>query len=287
MHELPRIPWPQYFLDRVGGELPVDYVTFDTETTGFSPTDDLILSWGHVLVRNRVPVARLSFLINWFEGGLVPHDEIRFLLKKVRRYMSFADKEIGIDEERLRTEGVSPLKCLPEMHRQLCKWMSDELLLVGHNAVNYDYRMLQGMFTDFSVGDFRLHKDALFDTGSVVKSLALLHDRTYMPKLGESLVDYSKRLIYKHAPGVKWGLDGPEVAKFDLVKYGVDRTKFHTADNDALAVHGIFETFRDLIDVVGVKPAVNKRAQSEKTKQKVRQSKIEKSGKRRKRQRNR
>lgn len=261
--ELPRIKWPQYFLDRFGGQLPDDYITFDVETTGFDPRRDLIVQWGHKQITGRKvdDAGSDDFFINWFEGGLVPEDEVRFLIRKSQRSMTLSDKATVIDEERMRS-GRDPMECLPHLFQLFNQWKQQKTLLVGHNAVAFDYRMLDAMFSQFSVGELTIDDDHIFDTGAIVKALVSEPSGKLVPRLGETALAYSRRLIYSRQPGVKWGLDGPEVAKFDVERFGVKTANYHESGNDSLAVHGIFETFRGLIDIVGTRPTAGPAART-------------------------
>ena len=236
--------WPASFMQRMGGSLPDDYFCFDTETTGFSRDKDVIVEWGHVLIRDRKPANKINLVINWLASDLVPHQFIIDKLAKVKRGMALHGKHYRITPQVMEEEGVEPEKALPFIY-DMCRQIQDNNeLFVAHNGWNYDATMVYNHFESFGVGDFAWRDDDMFDTGAVIKALALVDNPKSYPRPDESLRAYFKRIIAWRVKGLKWGLDGPAVAGMNLEEFGVDPNLMHTAGNDALAVHGLMERIR-------------------------------------------
>ena len=57
--------WPATFRKLYGGGWPRDYFVIDVETTGLDLQNDLIVEFGHCLVRNGTVVDRLTTIVDW------------------------------------------------------------------------------------------------------------------------------------------------------------------------------------------------------------------------------
>ena len=146
--------WTPHFMKMCGGTFPVDYTTFDTETSGFSPARDVIVEWGHCIVRDRKVVDQNSILINWFGSGLIDDTWLAQSLLRVQRHMADDGRNFAITEERLRDEGSSPEEILPWMHEFLMTLLDSDEILVCHNGWRFDVRMLESHFKGFMEEDF-------------------------------------------------------------------------------------------------------------------------------------
>lgn len=237
--------WPDYFLAQMGGGIPTDYFCFDTETTGFSREHDVIVEWGHVVVRDCKPVDKVNLVINWIGSGLVDDDYVISALARVRRRMAVEGKHYRITPEVMREEGISPEEALPFIYNMCCKVQENNEIFAAHNGLNYDASMLLAHFKDFGVGEYSWRPNDIFDTGGAVKALRLGRDPKSSPRKGETLRDYFKRLVAMRVAGLRWGLDGPYVAGMNLQRFDIDLEDAHVAGNDALVVHGIVEHLRE------------------------------------------
>jgi hypothetical protein len=264
--------WSESFTQLYGGRFPDSYFCFDVETTGFSRDRDVVVEWGHCLVRNRQPVDRISVIINWFGSGLLGPDGDEWLstqLRKVKRRMELNGRSFHVTEEVMRERGVSPHKVLPWLLDLLDEIREQSMMFVSHNGWNYDYEMLQAHFRDFVDEEWELGDNQMFDTGAIEKATLIVaeeHDTSVLPRADDTLKSYFKRIAYRRAPGIKWNLDGWCVQKYDLVeKHGVDVSQTHSADYDAWLLHLLMEEFRHLAgatepSVPKIKDAVPKSA---------------------------
>jgi len=292
--------WSQDFRNQYGDRFPVDYTCFDTETTGFSRDSDLIVEWGHCIVRDREVTDRLNVIINWFGAGLVPDEWISTALKRVARKVKLnTGNTFHVTEEKMKKKGVPVDEALPWIHELLTTVIDNGEFLVSHNGWNYDFEMIHAHFRDFMEVEFDIPPNQMIDTGAVEKASQMVEDDRIHPKPGETLKAYFKRVAYFRAPGVTWNLGDWCFHKYRLgEKYGADPSKAHQAGYDAWMLHLLMEEFRGMIEIPTepeaprIQPALKTRNPNvSKTRRAVKreaQQGIQQAGKkRRRRQRNR
>src|SRR6478736_4382881 len=80
--------WQPWFIEHFGGSFPKSYFTYDVESSGFSRKEDMILEWGHCLVRDGEIVDRNNVVINWFKcPESISAAQLRFKLDRVAQSM--------------------------------------------------------------------------------------------------------------------------------------------------------------------------------------------------------
>lgn len=241
--------WQPWFTQQYGGSLPRSYLCYDIETSGFSREHDVILEFGHCLVHDGKLVDRNSVVLNWFLHDTVPHSYLREQLANVARNMQIECKSWRLTERVLEEEGIHPITALPYIFDLLSICQNQGLLMVTSNGWNFDNPMLVSHFEQDLEKSFTFNSNQIFDVGCIVKASQLVEENQgALPKLGESLLAYFKRISGWRAQGVysnlafcvkKYGLDQ---------KYNVDLTKLHTASEDAYVLHLLMEEFRTLLE---------------------------------------
>jgi hypothetical protein len=239
--------WGPVFRQRYGGSLvPDDYFTFDLETSGFHQTRDVILEWGHCLVRDRKVVDRSSFLVNWYDHPVVPPNYITSQLERIAQAMRVNNRSWRITPELLKTQGIPPHKFIPWLFEYLTTVKNEGYLFVSHNGVNFDSKRVQSHFEQDLGKQFDFGEDQVFDTGAIEKASQMLDVEKSLPRPGETLRAYFSRIAYCKAPGVFWNIEDC-VKKYQLVdKYKLDPSRLHSAGEDAFALHCLMEEFRHL-----------------------------------------
>lgn len=239
--------WSPEFQAQFGGRLPDDYCTFDTETTGFNRKKDLIVEWGHCLVRDRQPVDRLNLIINWMEAPeLIPGIDVAELLERVRHRMAINEKEFHITPQIMQEQGVSPHEALPFIRDFLVKIRSNGELLASQNGWGFDVKMLATHFEDFLEDEFVLDDNEMLDVGAIIKASQMLDNENVFPRPGETLGGYCRRVMAMRAKGVKWNIEYA-FEEYGLgQRLGLSADELHGAGADAYALHGLIERIREL-----------------------------------------
>jgi DNA polymerase III epsilon subunit-like protein len=232
----------------LGGKWPRDYVCFDLETSGFAKKSDVIVEWGHCIVRDCKVVKKLGMVINWYGSGLLEYGDggLTRRLQRVREGMAADGRTFRITPAVMRKEGVSPEVALPWMFEFLSMLQSQEEMLVVHNGWKFDIEMIENHFLNCMGERFEFDPNRVIDTGAIEKASQIFDDYRAVPQPGETLKDYFLRIANWRLPGVKWNLDTWCMEKYDLAgKYGADPEKAHTAEHDAWLLHLLMEEFRE------------------------------------------
>lgn len=250
--------WQPWFTQQYGGTFPVNRFHYDVESSGFSRKDDVIVEWGHCMVRDGKVVDRNNVVINWFLcPDSIPADRLRYQLERVAREMRQAARSWRLTEKILREEGVHPDKAIPWIYDLLTSVQDQGMMLVSHNGWNFDNPMLLEHFKQDMNKDFVFNPNQLFDTGCIEKATQLMevNPERALPQQGESLLAYFKRISGWRATGVYHNLDSHCVKKYRLVeKYGIDPYALHTAGEDAYVLHLLMEEFKLLTEAQQVDP---------------------------------
>jgi len=251
--------WQPWFTKQYGGAFPVDRFHYDVESSGFSRKDDVIVEWGHCMVRDGKVVDRNNIVINWYKcPEAIPPSRLTNQLERIRREMRNQGRSWRLTEEVLRDEGVHPDKAIPWIYELLTEVQQQGMMLVSHNGWNFDNPMLVEHFRQDLNKEFAFNPNQIFDTGCIEKASQLMseHPERALPKEGETLLDYFKRISGWRASGVYSNLDTHCLKKYKLVeKYGLDPTKMHTAGEDAYALHCLMEEFKVLCEACKTPPA--------------------------------
>lgn len=236
--------WPAEFRRLYGGSWPTSYVTLDTETCGFSLKRDVVVEIGHCLVEDGVVTDRLNLVLDWSNHPVVPADYVKRRLEEVRRAMAADGRAYGMTWERMCAEGIRPEKALAFYHKLLATFASAGLPFALHNGF-FDEEMLAHNFAGFGVdpAGFAL-PPVWFDTASIEKANQLAGDPDALPRPGETLRTYFRRLKYMSRGNVKCNLCEHCAVKYRFAeKYGVDMAQAHGAGFDAYLVHLLMQEF--------------------------------------------
>jgi len=211
--------WPDWFRSRYGSRWPRDYLAFDVETTGLSLTEDLVVEWGHCLVRDAQVVDQATMLIDWTSCVHLDQDWLVARLAAVQAQLQAAGRTYSVSWERLRREGVAPAEALAQIDELARSLLQSGGCLVAHNGYGFDEQASQ------VPGDARV-----------------------LPQPGDSLRQYFSRVRALSLPGVRSNLDTHCYQKY-LAELGVDRSRLHQAQQDAYCCHLLMEVWRKEADL--------------------------------------
>jgi DNA polymerase III epsilon subunit-like protein len=251
LQDADHVHWTQLFHRWHGRDLPLDYLTFDLETTGFStkPGGDLPIDIGWVVVRGGEVVHRGHRLLNWVD--YCDMDEMWLDAKLSRIRDAFRDKHQVWPYyiENLREEGESPYVVLDFFLKLLRRngESKDGLAgakLVGQNAWSFDVAMLTNVFQEALGQTYDFAENDMYDVGCMEKAILAGDLEPYPGEL--TLKEYFLRVAKANRPGVHWNADAC-ARRYRLdERYGIDFNKLHTAEADAYVSHLMFEEHRAL-----------------------------------------
>lgn len=222
---------------------PESYLVVDVETSGFDPALDVLVDVGWCLVRNRQIVDRGGTVLNWYQHPIINWQWLCSRLDNCRANMAKKGKVYQYSGERLFT-GEPADTVLNDFAGLLADVLTRGQLIVGHNAWFFERRLIDASLHKFLGRRLPWHENAIFDTGLIEKA----SQQNRMPWAGDTLSSWYKRC---QAPplNVKWSLDEHCVPKYRLERrYGFDLSKLHTAEEDAVVSHYLFETYRDIAE---------------------------------------
>lgn len=233
--------WSRQFQRLVGG-LPVDYMVFDLETTGFSRQRDLPLDIGFVIVRDRQIAYQGNFVLDWTRYKGVDQRWLAYRLEDCGYRVRAKGVNWVYTRNYLRKHGCNPLESLSEFHDLL--WVNRDAgaHLVAHNGWSFDLAMLHNLFAECS-GTFRCRDDELYDTGGMEKAMQLKE----LPQAGDTLRGFFSRVISRRVAGLTWNVAAC-VQRWGLMTPDAPFTEdqFHTASADCWFTHRLFEKHREL-----------------------------------------
>ncbi len=235
--------WPEWFRERIGA-WPLDYCTFDVETTGFGK-DDLLTGVGHCLVCDGKVIDRLELIVDLDSDPDIDSQWLAHKLARLDEQMRGGGGIIRGLYERMRREGL-PLREVLAFYAELF----DTLLAGGvrfaaHNGYRFDEVVLARHFERIGRRNFTLGDDFLFDTCALERANQLTDRPQALPRRDDTLRSYCRRLLHVHGPGVQSNLDTHCCSKYGFaVKYGLDMKQAHTAAFDSFLVHLLMEEFR-------------------------------------------
>lgn len=189
---------------------PRTYVVFDFETSGLDHLTDKITEIGALKIVNGQEVDRLNILIKW--PDLVLSEKITELT--------------GITQKMLDDDGVSP-----EIALEAMKGFIDNLILIGHNVWNFDFKFLDQFFKPTGE-QWQYWMDNFIDTAAHCKAFKIGIDR----KFNQSYESWVAEVMTTKAFGVKFnvGLMCDEL--------GIDKSiGQHRAMNDVLLTNEIYK----------------------------------------------
>jgi hypothetical protein len=244
--------WDSRFIARYGSTFPSSYLCFDTEFTGRSVTNDLVVEIGHVLVEDGKVIDRLNLILNWYDHPQAHTFNLDYRLNIMK-------KRLGDDwkftPQLLKTQGINPLKALKFYHKLFKLWADRKMFFVAQNGVNADEAMLRGNFSRFINKSFDLPEDGYFDTGAIFKAFSIWNSESenvkpyksyILPGKHETLKSYFSRVCNTRITGVYWSLKFI-LEHFNLLqKHNLSTSDLHSAGFDALCLHYIMEEYRNL-----------------------------------------
>jgi DNA polymerase III epsilon subunit-like protein len=225
-------------------DYPGDYFVFDLETTGVNPHQDLIVEVGWAVVRRRQVVNWDGLLLDWTRCRGVDQDWLRESLARLAQIYAEKGRTWHIPYERLAAEGVDPGEGLSVMLQLL----SDSLLagewIVGHNARNFDRRMIDAHAERFFNTTLPWECALIFDTGIIEKAAQLGSAQ----REGESHDRWLGR-ISNTRTSIQWNLDGHCAQKYHLAeRFNLDVSQAHRAGYDCLLTYCLMETYRAIAE---------------------------------------
>lgn len=242
--------WDNSFTAKYGHQFPKTYLCFDTEFTGRSERDDLIMEIGHVLVEDGKVVDKLSLVLNWYELDVVAPAWLDYKLNQMRYLVGTGWRLLP---DIVKAEGINPLQGLRFYHKLFQTWAQRGMPFVAQNGINADEPMLRGNFNRFLNRPFEIPANSYFDIGAIFKANQvwqahgneLVNYRAVMlPSRTDTLKSYFRRICGMKIRGLHWSLEFI-LNHYDLIKkHGLDTIQLHSAEFDALCLHLIMEEFR-------------------------------------------
>jgi DNA polymerase III epsilon subunit-like protein len=235
--------WPDWFKELYGGSWPRNYCCVDVETTGYSHDRDVITEWGHCLVQDGQVVDKLSLVINWTGNVLgVAEHWLQGRLNTLQMSMLEAGRRCHMTTEKMRREGMHPLKALSFIREFLETLSHKHMLFVAHNGT-FDEKMLAGNMMTFKIAPgFTFGDNGLMDTDGIEKASQLIGNPRVYPRKNDTLRTYFHRVRYTTVQGVKSNLDDHCYHKY-LKHLGVSQEDMHGAMTDAHCCHLLMGEF--------------------------------------------
>lgn len=239
--------WQPWFSKQFGGVLPSSYFCFDLEFTGFNRQKDLIVEWGHCLVRDRQVQDRNNVILNWYAvPEIVPAWWVTERLAHIQRTMALEGRAWHVTPAVMKADGIHPHKALAFMWDLFQEVMGQGMMLASHCGWNCDVDMLTNHFARDLQRAFVIDPNRMFDTGAIEKASQLPPEQG-LPRDGETLKKYFRRILATRAKGVYANLDTHCVQKYKFdTRFGIDAKAMHSASEDAYVVHLLMEEFRML-----------------------------------------
>ena len=250
--------WDAIFTAKYGHHFPTSYLTFDTEFTGSNGRDDLIVEIGHTMVENGKVVDEMNIILNWYDHPQVQESWLNYKLNNMRHIVG---PGWTLLPDRVRKDGIDPLKALKFYHKLFDTWKKRGLPFVAQNGQSADERLLRGNFDKFLNKPFELPANGYFDTGAIYKATeiwnatagdAMNFKLNMLPHRTDTLKTYFNRVIHTRVSGVKWGLDSI-LDHYGLIeKHNVTPEQRHSAGFDSLCLHWIMEEFNSRVSKINV-----------------------------------
>jgi len=242
MSQLEEVAWFRAFARRL--LLPDNYLTFDVETSGLSPENNYICGVGMGFVEGRKLVRVYEAFLDWTRCPDIDQDHLRAQLFQVQQAMARQGKPCHHTYEFLREHGQPPMRVLEECLAAIEKHEDGNGLFAGHNSCSFDVEFFQSHFHNWLRIPYRFPEDGMYDTG-IAEKASQLADSTMLPRAGETLRAFFRRVASVRARGVKWALDVHCEAKYGISqKIGMSAEYAHRPAYDAAAVHHVVEAHR-------------------------------------------
>jgi len=238
--------WPAEFRKLYGGGWPRDYFVIDVETTGLDLQNDLIVEFGHCLVRNGAVVDRLTTIVDWTKHQADLADAIEGKLQNVSNAMAARGVQCHLDFQRMKREGKPPEEVFTFYAQMINTLLSKGVPVIGHNIYAFDEPMFLNNIQRFKFPKVTFNDNCIIDTNGIEKANGLGPTPVTVPKPTDTLRSYFMRLNALRIKGLKSNL-----GEHCFVKYGFDqhvnKSQMHNASVDAFCVHILMEKFRQLL----------------------------------------
>jgi DNA polymerase III epsilon subunit-like protein len=245
--------WRPEFTKLYGHYFPESYLCWDTEYTGGNREKDLIMEIGHCMVEDRQVVDRLNIVLDWSQHPEVPEDWLRRRLNHQRLQMG---DRWRVTWEVMKEEGIHPVKALQFYYKLFRTWSKRQLPFVAHNGYQADERMFSGNVEGFLVKRWQFGDNELIDSGAIHKASLLLDSvdpkhidlkPRVLPKAGDTMRTYFKRVCHTPAKGVYWKmLDCLQYYNLDEAHH-LDLDQLHNAEYDSYCCHLLMEEYRSRV----------------------------------------
>lgn len=236
--------WPESFRKLYGGGWPLDYCCVDVETTGYSPNQDVIVEWGHILVHDGKIVDRLTLVFDWTDHPMIRDHWLRQRLDYVDRSMRASGAHCHMTYERMRKEGMKADKALRFVLDFTKAVQESGTIFAAHGGI-FDEKMICANMALFKVAPgFSFGDNGLMDTEAVEKASQAIDKERVHPRHNDTLRSYFHRVKYSRLEGVKSNLDGHCYKKYGFEERGIKKSDLHAAETDAYCVHLLMEEFR-------------------------------------------
>ncbi len=241
------------FFTRLAGrfDFPRNYTCVDIETSGLSPTNNLICSIGHTVVRDCKPVQTALSYLNWTSELAIDQAQLIYDLNQVKEHMEAKGKTFLHPYSTLKEIGRPPRVVLNEYLSLFEDMEEREEIMVCHNGFSFDVPFIENAISRWvlsaSKERFEFNPDLVYDTGIIEKASQLPLDGVIDPLPGadETMQDFARRIRSIRMRGIYWALDGYCNEKYGLMeKAGVDMSMAHAADTDSLLTHHLLEEQR-------------------------------------------
>jgi len=200
-------------------EYPKNYIVWDIETTGFSPTDDRITELGVIMVNEGEIINKRSWLLNY--GAVIP--------EKITEIT-------GITKEMIDKDGVEPAEALSQF-LDLFVTQNSVDPHVTHNGLKFDIPfMCEALTRDLKYTSINFEAEInnqMIDTAMLYKAQKLNMKQQW----NETFLEFAKRVSNIRAYGVKYNL------KLCSEELEIDTSKidFHRATGDVLVTNEVYK----------------------------------------------
>lgn len=208
------------------GKLPDHYIVFDTETTHWSPEYAVVLQYAFVTIVHRAPSQEhppVAAYVAQPRSVPIPPD---------------AAKINGLSHEKI-AGGHPPHLLAPVLADVIEDFVSNRLMIAGHNVQAYDMRIVKRLCTGIQ-RELRAGTNMVLDTGMLVKAAQI----GMKPGISESLEAFYDR-VAQLPRTIKWSLDRYCYSAFQLHRF-LPKDKMHDAAADCIASHLVLEELRKL-----------------------------------------
>lgn len=227
---------------------PDTYLVLDTETTGFSKDRDYLIDVGWAVVQHGSIVHQDSLMLDWSRVPDADHGYIQYQLRQQADHYAQQGRPHCYPWERLRCEGEHPLEVLHSYASLIYDHITrGDSRIVGHGLWRFDRDFIDN-HTEYFLDGYVLpwQPDSIIDTGLIEKAC-----QTNTPPYPEESLDDWMYRIDRGPARVKWSLEGFCIPKYRLdERYGLDMRRMHTAEFDCVAIHHLFNLYREIVEAM-------------------------------------